>query len=88
MPGYLATTALVKTSFFRRVGEFNPKWNIGEFIDWFERAKSIGCVYECVDDVFLRRRIHETNTGVRDRGARGDYLKVVKEALDRKRKNV
>ncbi len=85
MPGYISATALVKTSSFKQVGGFNPKWNVGEFIDWFERAKSLGLTHELIDDIFLLRRIHETNTGITDRSSRNDYVKIVKESLDRKR---
>lgn len=87
MPGIVATTMFLRTKDFLRVGEFNPQWKLGEFIDWFERAKELGLRSECTPDVFLRRRIHDTNTGIRDKSFRSDYLKVIKEVLDRKKKN-
>ena len=36
-------------------------------------------------DVLLKRRIHADNMGVRDRDKRGDYLRVFKASLDRRR---
>jgi hypothetical protein len=35
--------------------------------------------------MWLRRRIHEDNLGVRERDARGDYLRLLKDAMDRRR---
>jgi hypothetical protein len=77
----------VRASLFKKVGGFNPKWRVGEFIDWFARAKAAGARYAMVPTVFLLRRIHATNTGVTGRASHSDYLKIIKEALDRKRKS-
>ena len=87
MPGYVAATMLIKSSAFHRVGLFHPAWRVGEFIDWFEQAKAKGLTYELLDDVFLKRRIHATNTGVTDRASRMDYVKIVRAALERKRQS-
>ena len=87
MPGYISTTAIMKTTSFQKVGLFNPKWKVGEFIDWFERAKYLELKHKLLEDIFLLRRIHDTNTGITDRSSRNDFLKIVKESLDRKRTN-
>lgn len=84
-PALLSPAVMIKTTSFHRVGELNPRWSIGEFMDWFERAKELGLTYVCLEDILLKRRIHETNTGVRDRASRNDYLKVIRESLRRKR---
>lgn len=76
---------LVRTAAFHRVGFFDPKWRVGEFIDWIERAKGLPLTTFCVQEVLIHRRIHETNTGVRDRDARSDYLRIIKESLERRR---
>lgn len=86
IPGRISGTAMVKTSSFHKVGLFNPKWKVGEFIDWAVRAKDLGLVSDILPDVYLLRRIHDTNTGVRERPSRLDYVRIAKEALDRKRK--
>ena len=39
MNGYFATTHMIKRSSFFRVGEFNTDWVLGEFIDWYLKAK-------------------------------------------------
>lgn len=85
MPGQVSATAMIKTSSFWKVGLFDPKWRVGEFIDWMTKAIEHGLTYEMLPDAFLLRRIHATNTGVIERPSRTDYLKIVKAALDRKR---
>ncbi len=85
MPGCIPGTALVRTEAFKQVGYFNPKWRLGEFIDWLARAKDLGLASDMLPDVFLLRRIHETNTGVTERPSRIDYVKVIREALERRK---
>ena len=36
-------------------------------------------------DLVLRRRLHETNQGIRERGAAVDYVRILKASLDRRR---
>ena len=85
MAGYVPGTAIIKSTSFKKVGMLKPKWKVGEFIDWFARAKEMGLRYEMNPGVFLLRRIHETNTGVTERSRLTDYAKIIKESLDRKR---
>ena len=85
MPGKISGTAVIKRSSFDRVGNLNPNYRVGEFIDWMARATEQGLTHAMVEKVLYRRRIHDTNTGVIERPSRADYLKIVKAALDRKR---
>lgn len=85
IPGHLAATALTKRNLFDAIGLFDPRWRVGEFIDWYARAKSHGVTIDILSDVLLRRRIHATNIGVRERPALTDYVKIAREALERKR---
>lgn len=87
MPGYIAGTAVVRADIMRTVGLFDPRWRVGEFIDWLARAKAAGCALDILPEVFLRRRIHSTNTGIVDRAKRNQYARIVKDALDRKRRS-
>lgn len=85
MPGYISATAVVKTDFFKLVGMFDPKWRVGEFIDWYARAQSMNAISSLLPDICLLRRIHGTNTGVTQRDSRLDYVRIAREALERKR---
>ncbi len=87
MPGQIPPTTLIKRASFDRVGLFNPKWRVGEFVDWLARAKNLGLQQVMLEEVMLDRRIHDSNTGVVARDARADYVRIVREALERKRQN-
>jgi glycosyltransferase involved in cell wall biosynthesis len=82
--GLLPGALLVRTSAFRRVGGFREDVTFGEFVDWYIRANEAGLSACTVDEVVLRRRLHATNAGVRERAKRREYAKVLKDMLDRR----
>lgn len=86
MPGYVPGAMLIKKETFLKAGYFNPDLNVGEFIDWYLRAQEGGLQGGMLPDVVLKRRIHDANTGIRERDSRRDYLRILKASLDRKRK--
>jgi glycosyltransferase involved in cell wall biosynthesis len=85
LPGYVPGTMLVRRAAYMRVGFFDAGFRIGEFIDWYMRAVDHGLKSCLTSEVILRRRIHDANTGIKDRDARKDYLRVLKASLDRRR---
>ena len=87
MPGYVPGAMLVRKDSFLNVGFFNEAFKIGEFIDWYTRALDYGLNGHLAREVVLRRRIHDANTGIRERDSRKDYLRVLKASLDRRRMN-
>ncbi|HEV8417024.1 MAG TPA: glycosyltransferase [Bryobacteraceae bacterium] len=86
-PGILPGTLLARREAFQRVGPLAEDLKLGEFIDWYARAREAGLSSRIESDVWLRRRIHEDNLGVRERASRGDYLRVLKAAMDRRRQS-
>jgi len=86
-PARLPGTMLVKTQTFKEVGWFSSELRVGEFVEWYARATELGVEDEIIPEVVLRRRIHGTNSGVLRRDARSDYVRVVKAAIDRRRKS-
>jgi hypothetical protein len=75
---------LIRRAAFDRVGPFNG-WQAGEFLDWYLRALETGLRGHLLPAVVTRRRLHRTNTGIVRRDARGDFARVFKAALDRRR---
>jgi glycosyltransferase involved in cell wall biosynthesis len=67
LPAFVAATMLARRASFDRVGLFDPSLRVGEFIDWYARARDAGLRSHLHGDIFLMRRIHETNTGVTQR---------------------
>lgn len=85
VPGIIPGTLFIKREAFLRVGKFPEGLKVGEFIDWYARAVELQIRSLVLPDLLLWRRIHDSNTGVRERQSRGDYARVLKAALDRKR---
>lgn len=84
-PGSLASSMLLRRTSFERVGPFREDIRMGEFIDWYARARDLGMKFGAIDNVVLRRRLHETNTGRLQREHRPDYVRVLRAALARRR---
>jgi glycosyltransferase involved in cell wall biosynthesis len=85
MPAYCAGGMLLRRADFTSVGRFAEGFAVGEFIDWFARAKEKGLQPVLIDDVVLERRIHGANQSVLQRQSYTDYAQVLKRALDRRR---
>ena len=85
IPGYIAGAMLIRKDDFLKVGLFNEKLELGEYIDWFSRAKDQGLSYHVLDEVMLRRRIHTSNMGIYKRKHVKDYTSLLRAAIERKR---
>ena len=83
--GLLPSAMIVRADAFARVGGFREGVIFGEFLDWYARAADIGLPTATVDEVVVRRRVHDHNAGVEFRESRGDYARVIKDVLDRRR---
>ncbi|MGI8927593.1 MAG: glycosyltransferase family 2 protein [Tepidiformaceae bacterium] len=84
-PGYAAGGMLVRREAFARVGPFSRTWALGEFIDWYARARDAGLQSTLIPDVVLLRRLHGANLGLRAASDRTEYTRVLREALARRR---
>ncbi|HCR86242.1 MAG TPA: hypothetical protein DIV86_06150 [Alphaproteobacteria bacterium] len=86
--GYFASAMLVTKEFFNKVGGFNKELRVGEFIDWYDRARSINSTPSIIENIVLKRRIHGANTSImaESKNAR-DYLKVARDAIARKKQS-
>ena len=83
--GYLPSALLVRRGSFLAVGWFETGWRVGEWADWFVRAHDYGLAAWVVLHVVAWRRLHAGNKGLLDQAARGDYPRLLKAALDRRR---
>lgn len=86
MPGYSAGPMLIKREAFLRVGNFDNRWEVGEFIDWYLRATDAGLNSKMLPQVVYRRRLHTSNLTIRKRDSYSDYTRIIKASLDRRRK--
>jgi len=83
--GPVAGTMLIRRESLERVGLFATDRRLGEFIDWWARARDAGLRYEILPQVALRRRVHGANMTITQSANHSDYLHVLKAALDRRR---
>lgn len=72
--GEVATCMTIRRSAFDRVGDFDPEYHSSYFVDWLGRAKQSGFRTLMLDDVVLRRRLHENNWGRREAPSRDRLL--------------
>jgi hypothetical protein len=86
LPAFLPSAMLIKRAAFERVGDFDPGFKLGSVVDWYARSRDAGLAERALDAVVYERRIHGDNVGIRQRGDRDEYLRVVKAALDRRRR--
>jgi glycosyltransferase involved in cell wall biosynthesis len=84
-PGYVPGTLLVRRRAYETVGDFNCSWKLGEFVDWYIRAKELKLKSNLLPEVLLRRRIHGDNVGIRERQSVGDYARILWAALERRK---
>ena len=87
MKGFIQSAMLIKRESFLRIGMFPEDTKVGEFVDWLLRAKELNLQMKLLPELFLFRRIHQTNLGIRKRSEINEYVKIVKKSIDRRRIN-
>jgi len=85
MPGYCAGGMLIRRADFESIGRFAEAAKVGEFIDWFGRARDAGFSPVLIGEVVLERRIHGANQTVQHQQVFRDYAHILKRTLDRRR---
>lgn len=85
VPGHIPSAMLVTKQAFHRAGPFESKWRVGEFADWYLHAMEKGLRMTMLPNLVVWRRVHGGNNGVRQREAFGDYVRILKASLDRRR---
>ena len=85
VPATVAGTMLIRRAAFDRVGPFDESLRIGVEVDWYARLCEAGLRTAMLDTVVLRRRLHRSNSSVRFPGEQSERLRVLKQALDRRR---
>lgn len=85
LKGLVAGTMLIRRADFLRVGLFDERFRVGEFLDWFARARATGLRAAHMDEVALERRIHAHNSGRDAQRARRGYAEVLRAAVARRR---
>ncbi len=85
IPGIHSGALLIRRNSFFKVGYFNEKWRKGAFSDWYMQAQEIGLKELMLPDVLYMRRVHDQNHGIVSRDKSVDYVRILREALNRRR---
>jgi glycosyltransferase involved in cell wall biosynthesis len=85
MPGHNAATLLMSLDTFRKVGPLDERFRIGEFIEWYGRAKDLGLKSVTIPEVVTMRRLHGKNHSLSRKTEAIGYAHVIKAMLDRRR---
>lgn len=83
VPGLIASTLLARRAAIERIGPFDERLRVGEFVEWMSRARDLGLGIRMIDQTVARRRVHGGNTVLTRSNA--DYLRAIKMTLDRRR---
>jgi glycosyltransferase involved in cell wall biosynthesis len=84
MPAFSAGTLLTRLDTFRAIGPLNESFKVGEFLDWYGRARDGGAEVIMLDTVVSRRRVHLANQSTKALREKS-YAPVLKAMLDRRR---
>ena len=86
IPGFCAGTVLMLRDSFLRTGGFDPNLSVGEFVEWYDRAKQAGIASLLLPEVLLQRRVHGGNTVAPAGAPSKKYIQAIKAVLERRRK--
>lgn len=85
-PSYVAGTLLAPRALFEEVGGFDDSRVHGDVPAWYQELERRGAVVEVLEEVLLRRRLHEGNhSRSADSGDRRDLLRTVRSHIEHRR---
>ncbi len=84
-PSHLASAMLIRRASFERVGHFTPELMLRQGVDWYARSREAGLNEAMLGQVVLERRLHTTNSGLRQGGQDQYMLSAIRAALERRR---
>jgi glycosyltransferase involved in cell wall biosynthesis len=87
MPGRSLLAMLAPRHVVAAVGALDVRYRTGYFVDWHMRAEDAGVTSLMLADVVARRRLHATNYSRRERASQGDFARLLKAGLDRRRRS-
>lgn len=85
MPAFSAGTLLTRLDTFRAVGPLDETFAVGEFMDWYGRARDGGAEVVMLDETVSRRRVHLGNQSTKALRQKS-YAPVLKALIDRRRR--
>ena len=85
-PFRMPSLVLVRREAFFRAGLYSTDLRVGVGVDWYTRARACGLKEAVPPVVVLERRLHASNNGILEADKRQQYLRVLKQSLERRRR--
>jgi glycosyltransferase involved in cell wall biosynthesis len=86
VPARLPGAMLIRRDALDRVGPFDAGFRVANVVQWGLRAAECGLRSRMLNEIVLRRRIHDQNIGITDKyQATADYLAIARAAIGRRR---
>jgi glycosyltransferase involved in cell wall biosynthesis len=85
LASYLPSAMLIRRKSFYRAGFYPIEYQVGEVVEWYLKAQEAGLNMILLPDLVYWRRIHSDNLGIRHKSSIGDYVKIVKRSMERRR---
>jgi glycosyltransferase involved in cell wall biosynthesis len=86
VPARLPGAMLIRREALHRVGPFDGGYRVANVVQWGLRAAECGLRTRMLDEVVLRRRIHDRNIGITNKEqVTADYLAIARAAIGRRR---
>jgi glycosyltransferase involved in cell wall biosynthesis len=80
-----AMSMVARRLVFDQVGGFDPRFRLGEDLDWINRAQEAGTAIAILEDIVLVRRLHGNNLTYDTAGMNRVIFTTAKARLDRRR---
>jgi len=80
-----AGTLLISKKDFLKVGLFNDKIKVGDFIEWISRFDKLNNKYAILPKTLLYRRLHYNNYGITFKENRKDFAKIFAKIIKDKK---
>ena len=85
VPGMLMETLMVRPEVFRRVGRFDPSFEVGEDTDWYARVKDAGIEIGLIPETYTMKRVHDANSSLNTPRINALLLRAMRRSIQRKR---
>jgi glycosyltransferase involved in cell wall biosynthesis len=84
-PAHIMETLMARRQAFKSVGPFRGELPVAHDVDWFARARDMDVKWAFVDEVLLRKHVHDGNVSLHSKEVNADLLAAVRASIARKR---
>ncbi|MGH7886103.1 MAG: glycosyltransferase family 2 protein [Thermodesulfobacteriota bacterium] len=82
---YILENLVARKSLFDEIGTFDCSFTSGLEIDWFAKAKDKNIQYAIINEVLVKKRVHDSNTSLNTVNPMHQHLKAMRNSISRKK---